>query len=163
MKGQDTVIAFFVVLIIIGTIMSIIVGAMSWYYGYTFDRDVGSYFELSDKASSVDLKLQYFNQFITALNDNDLNKGQSALFMTTKDSDLENNFNVAMSLQKRLVETNSMTRDFGYQTAMQQLITEYCWFPIDAFRQGYYMNKGIWILALFPASTNNRCSTPTSR
>lgn len=128
---------------------------------YEYDLSIGSFFELSDKASKLDVKLVYLKQYAAALENAGLDTGQTTVFFPTRETSLEENYRVLSSLVTRMEEISGMEIDsFQYQTAMQQITeNEYCWFHEGVFRQGYLLKKGFWPLALFPSSSYNRCGS----
>lgn len=162
-RGNGQIIAISLILVLLTAI-----GANGIYQGvvwsYEYDKQVGDYFELSDRASDVQIKAQYFNKYVDALERNGLTQGQSSIFFQRPTSDLANNYQVAKSLQSRLDNITKMNpKSFEYQTAMQQItLQEYCWFPSNLFEQGYLLQHGVWGSALFPEDVVNRCVSTSS-
>jgi len=138
-------------------------GYYIWYavqVSYRFDTTIGDKFELSDRASDAKTKLMYLDQFIDALRANDLTEGQSAIFFPRPSSDLAENYRTVLSLRARLAELADMDpNSMQYQQGMTQItLQEYCWFPINIFKQGYKLKNGIWWEgALLPTDVQNRC------
>ena len=134
-------------------------------WSYQYDKQIGDYFELSDRSSDASVKLQYFNKFVDALERNDLTNGQTSVFWQRPISELSYNYQVAKSLQSRLENISQMNpKSFEYQTAMQQItLQEYCWFPTNIFEQGYLLQHGVWGSALFPVDVENRCVSSSSK
>ena len=118
----------------------------SLFLGYPYNANIGSYFDLSDKASKLDTKLDYLKQYSNALVESGLNEGQSTVFFQTKETSLEENYKVLQSLIERMEETKEMEiNSFEYQTAIKQITEdEYCWFHTDVFVSGYYIDNGRW-------------------
>ena len=149
-------------LFFIGT--SIIVGVnglsqqITW--SYKFDREIGDLFELADRASDASTKYNYLKQFGEALEKNGLTEGQSALYWPRPTSDLAHNYNASKSLLLRLEYLSKLDpKSFEYQTGMQQItLQEFCWFPIDIFRNGYLLKNGVWHLSVVPVDVENRCA-----
>lgn len=127
---------------------------------YNFDRKIGNYFDLADKASDACVKSQWFNQFVQALKDNDLTSGQTALFFPQPTASLENNFITAQSLQTRLTQLCALDpKSTEYQFGMNEVsTTEFCWFPLNVFKQGYDLKNGVWWEAIMPLDVENRCA-----
>jgi len=150
------------VLLIIGSIL--VTGIVPVFMNYDYDNNIGSFFELSDKASTIDKKLEYLQQYEAALKNYGLDSGQSTIFFPTKNTNLEENFAVLGSLKQRLVDTAKMNpSSFEYQQAISQITSqEYCWFPTDVFLRGFYLKRYLFWLAWFPTETTNRCATRTT-
>jgi hypothetical protein len=131
---------------------------------YRFDTQIGDKFELSDRASDAKTKLMYLDQFIEALKANGLTEGQTAIFWPRPTSDLAQNYNTVLSLRERLAQLADMEpNSMQYQQGMTQItLQEYCWFPINIFKQGYELKNGIWWAALLPHDVQNRCSTKST-
>lgn len=132
----------------------------SVFIGYNFDREIGQWFELSDKASTIDKKLDYLQKFDDAVQKFDLTEGQSTIFFPTKETSLEENYAVLLTLKKRLNETANLSASSQeYQWAIRQITEdEYCWFHVQLFKQAFCLKQGVWFLALFPSSNENRCA-----
>lgn len=128
---------------------------------YNFDKEIGDYFENSDRASTAVEKLGYFNQFLAAVEREGLTSGQTSIFWQRPVGDLANAYKVALSLQARLEQLSQMDpMTSEYQFGMNQVTTnEYCWFPLSTFYQGYALMHGAWGDAITPASDVDRCHT----
>jgi hypothetical protein len=150
-------IALFLIYMFIGLVSSVFIG-------YNFDREIGQWFELSDKASTIDKKLDYIEKFDAAIQKYDLTEGQTTIFFPTRETSLEENYAILLTLEQRLNETaNLSTSSQEYQWAIRQITEdEYCWFHIQLFKQGFYLKNGVWWLALFPSSNENRCAEKRS-
>lgn len=153
-----------VVLIAIGLIYLFANLIGSVFVGYSFDSNIGQWFELSDKASTLDKKLDYLQKFDAAIQKYDLTEGQSTIFFPTKETSLEENYAVLLSLEQRLNQTSNLSvTSQEYQWAIRQITEdEYCWFHIGLFKQAFLLKNGVWFLAMFPASNVNRCAPPKS-
>lgn len=127
---------------------------------YDFDRNIGDFFELADRASDAKTKTNYMEQFVQSLQKHDLTEGETSVFFGKPISSLQHNYNVALSLLSRLKALSQLdSTSFEYQTGMQQVtLQEFCWFPIHIFRQGYALKNGLWYLTLFPRDVENRCN-----
>jgi hypothetical protein len=153
-------------LVVIGFALLIIYGVVclisSVFVGYNFNSNIGQWFELSDKASTIDKKLEYLERFDAAVQKYDLTEGQSTIFFPTKETSLEENYAVLQSLLQRLRDTKNLsTSSQEYQWALRQITEdEYCWFHLSLFQQAFLMKNGVWWLALFPADNVNRCAPP---
>jgi len=140
-------------------------GAANWVnVGYAWDRGFGDIFELADRASDACTKAKFLGDFNNRLIAEGLNEGQSAAFYPRPTSDLASNFNVSKSLELRLVELCKLPQsDPAYQFGMNQVtLQEFCWFPINIFKQAYFMRHGIWGIYM-PKDVENRCSSGGSQ
>lgn len=91
---------------------------------YELDKSIGSYWELSVKASTLDAKAQYLDQFVKAVDDAHLS-GNNALFLKTPDNSFEQNVAVLKTLQNRMNEIKGMdVTSFAYQQAIQQITAQ---------------------------------------
>jgi len=132
--------------------------------GYSFDSNVGQWFELSDKASTIDRKLEYLGKFDAAVQKYGLTEGQSTVFFPTKETSLEENYIVLKTLLQRLNETSNLSvSSQEYQWALKQITeNEYCWFHIALFKQAFYLKYGSYMFALLPSPNENRCARSES-
>jgi hypothetical protein len=132
---------------------------------YNFDKRIGNWFDLADKASLACDKAHYFDTFVQALRDNELTSGPTSIYFQQPTADMSWNFNTTLSLQQRLhelctVEQTQGAGSMAYQTGMQEVsITEFCWFPLNVFYQGYALQHGAWGDAIMPASLKDRCKS----
>jgi hypothetical protein len=89
---------------------------------YEYINKISSYWDLSEKASTIKLKSEYINKFVTALEKSGLQGMNDALFFPTPSTDFDQNFITLKSLQKRLIDIDTMNiQSFAYQTAIQQI------------------------------------------
>lgn len=89
---------------------------------YQFRRDIGSYWALSVKASTIDQKEQYINKFVYILKNQGFEGKYDAIFLTTADNSFDYNMIALESLQQRLSDIKGMdVKLFEYQTAIQQI------------------------------------------
>jgi hypothetical protein len=152
------------ILLAIGTVYIIIVGIAAIFIGYQFDANIGQWFELSDKASTIDKKLVYLDKFDAAVQKYGLTEGQSTIFFPTRETSLDENYVILQTLLQRLNETANLSRSSQeYQWAIRQITeNEYCWFHIGLFKQAFYLKNGLWLFALTPSENENRCITARS-
>ena len=159
----------------IGVIIIIaLVGSLVWlgYAGYqndlAFRNQVGDYFERADMASSAHTKTILFDQFVKALEANDLTTGQTNLWQQSPRSSLESIYNITLSLQQSLHNLDATckvngTTSFACSNGLQEIsITEFCWFPIDPIHAGWDMKHGWGALHLINADQTNRCAPAKS-
>jgi hypothetical protein len=149
----------FLALIFIGIVLLVILAYNVISVGYSFDSNIGQWFELSDKASTIDKKLEYLDKFDVAVQKYGLTEGQSTVFFPTKETSLEENYIVLKTLLQRLNETSNLsTSSQEYQWAIKQITeNEYCWFHVALFKQAFYLKNGGFLLALLPSHNENRC------
>jgi hypothetical protein len=91
---------------------------------YVYDNTIGSYWNLSVKASSLDVKSQYLDQFVSAVQAANLS-GNDAIFFPTPDNSYQQNFDAILSLQTRMhafVGQDSTT--MAYQQAISQITAQ---------------------------------------
>ena len=93
---------------------------------YQYERDIASYWNLADKASTLEQKAAYIDQFVAKLESNSKLAGSyDALWMKTPDNSFDANLAALKSLQSRLHEVQTMdVQSFAYQTAIQQITAQ---------------------------------------
>lgn len=113
-KGLFTVLAGF--LLLIGEIALMIIS------NYHYEREIGSYWNLAEKASTIEQKGIYIKSFVNAFKDKGLSGDYNALFMYTPDNSFDKNYEALLSLSVRLDDIQKMSiTSFEYQTAIQQI------------------------------------------
>ncbi len=153
-------IAFISLIVFLGTFIG--VGVHDWLIDLEFERVIETHFEFADRASDAETKSLYFDQFVEAIEKHGLTEGaNSKLFKDQPNADLTRNYNIAISLQNRLhdlAEMDPLSEE--YQYGLRQLtLQEFCWFPINAFQQGYSLNNGGILRPLVPQDNYDRCHT----
>lgn len=99
-----------------------ITGIFGW---YTYNKEIGSYWSLADKSSSIDKKSEYIDKFVGALELSGLSGKYNAVFLTTPDNSFDYNLDALKTLQARLHEISNMdVTSFEYQTAIQQITAQ---------------------------------------
>lgn len=131
------------ILLTIGLALWAVVGlGVAVYADFEYTRDVQSYWELADKASTLKQKAEYVTQFAQAVDSAGLAGTHNALFLKTPDNSFDANRRALASLQGRLEEIMGMdTKSFEYQQAILQItqqeqgeaqrmlkVLEGCWF-----------------------------------
>lgn len=103
---------------------------VGWYivdgvrFNYQYDNTIGSYWSLSVKASDLDVKSQYLDQFIGAIRAANLS-GNDALFFPTPDNSYDQNFNAILSLQTRMnAFVGQDPTTMAYQQAISQITAQ---------------------------------------
>ena len=156
--GTFTIVSLVVMTIFIA--YASIAGYNNWLVGMQYEREVGTFFTYADRASDAKTKADYFNQYVDALEKNNLIKGCGVMYFCNQpNAQLAENFKVAKSLQVRLNELKLLDeKETAYQLGMTQMTeNEFCWFPTGIFEQAYALNHGAWGLALTPIGTHNMC------
>lgn len=91
---------------------------------YEYSNGIGSFWSLSEKASSLELKSAYLDKFVIAIEQSRLS-GNDAIFLKTPDNSIEQNMNVLHSLQQRMHEIKGMdVTSFAYQQAISQITAQ---------------------------------------
>src|SRR6266550_3352381 len=91
---------------------------------YQYERQVGSFWELSVKASTLDKKADYLDQFVAAIDSAHLS-GYNAVWLQTPDNSIAQNMVALHSLQKRMAEIRGMdVTSFAYQQAISQITAQ---------------------------------------
>lgn len=89
---------------------------------YQYSKEFSSYWNLAEKASSIEKKIEGIDKFVYALERSNLHGKYDALFLETPDNSFDENFAALKSLQTRLHEIREMDiKSFEYQTALQQI------------------------------------------
>ncbi len=113
---------FGIILVVVSTIFlgtDIYNGIVS---NYEYERDYLSYWNLSDKASTINKKIEGIDKFVNVLENSKLQGTYNAIWMNTADNSFDNNLLALKSLQLRLHEIEGMDiTSFQYQTAIQQI------------------------------------------
>lgn len=113
--------------IVLGVVLALIGAAFivdDVHADYVYDNTIGSYWELSVKASTLEQKSTYLNSFVAALDTAHLS-GHDALVFETPDNDYDQNLIALKSLQQRMVEIKGMdVKSFEYQQAISQITAQ---------------------------------------
>lgn len=102
--------------------------AISIYYevivDYEYSNSVGSYWELSVKASTLEQKAEYLDRFVLQVTKAELS-GNNAIWLKTPDNSIEQNMIALHSLQTRMNEIKGMdVQSFQYQQAISQITSQ---------------------------------------
>lgn len=91
---------------------------------YEYSRKIGSFWNLSVKASTLQLKADYLNRFVAAVDSAHLS-GNNAIIFPTPDNSVEQNLTTLHSLQQRMAEIRNMdVTSFAYQQAISQITAQ---------------------------------------
>lgn len=116
MKSLGIFLTFFATLLIIISISVGIIGS------YQYENQIKSYWDLADKASTVEKKSVNIDKFVETLENSTLKGKYNAIFLTTPNNSFDQNLEALKTLQQRLHEIQKMeVTSFEYQTAMQQI------------------------------------------
>jgi hypothetical protein len=89
---------------------------------YDYDNQIGSFWALGIKASTLQQKTTYLDQYVNALQGAKLEGTNNASFLKTPDNSFDQNMIALKSLQGRMHQIQGMDeQSFAYQTAMQQI------------------------------------------
>jgi hypothetical protein len=141
-------------LLIVGWIVAEVVA------NYDYNRSIGSYWELSDKASTLQQKSTYLDQFVGALEAAKLEGMNNAIFLKTPNNSFDQNMVALKSLQGRMHQIQGMDeQSFAYQTAIQQITGQEqgeaehltsvfygCWYLQNHILLWGWIDLIIWIL-----------------
>ena len=100
-----------------------------WVFGavhanYEYEQTIGSFWELSDRASALDLKADYLDKYVAALDSAHLS-GHDAIIFPTPQNDVGQNLTALRSLQTRMHEIRTMdVQSFAYQQAISQITAQ---------------------------------------
>jgi len=93
---------------------------------YNYERKYLSYWELSDRSSTILAKEQYITQFVDAISQDRSNFADyNAVFLKTPQNNFDKNLQAVTTLRDRLKDIEGMNEsDFAYQTAIQQITAQ---------------------------------------
>lgn len=119
MKTFGIILGILSLLILIGDIY------YETYGEYDFDKRFGSYWNLAEKASTIEKKSEYLDKYVLAMESGGWEGKYNAIFMETPDNSFDNNMITLKSLQNRLHQIKSMdVTSLQYQTAIQQITAQ---------------------------------------
>lgn len=110
----------------LGVILLICLITQAVIANYNYERKFLSYWELSDRSSTILAKEQYITQFVNAINqDRSSFADYNALILKTPQNNFDNNLKAVTTLRDRLKDIEGMNEsDFAYQTAIQQITAQ---------------------------------------
>jgi hypothetical protein len=90
-----------------------------------YSNFAGSYWELSDKASTLQQKTTYLDQYVAALQTPGKFASHDATIYPTPNNSFEQNMIALLSLQGRMHDIQNMDQtSFAYQTAISQITAQ---------------------------------------
>jgi hypothetical protein len=114
-----------VVYISIGAIWLVIMIFFAVIGNYHYERDYESYWNLAEKASTIQQKAVYMDKFVAGFKGKDFEGDYNAVFFKTPDNSFDKNLEALQSLKTRLGEIQKMNvSSFEYQTAIQQITAQ---------------------------------------
>jgi hypothetical protein len=91
---------------------------------YEYEKEIGSYWSLADKSSTISEKSRYIQQFIIVLEKSNHSE-YNAIWLKTLDNSFNKNLEALKSLNLRLNQLKNMDiESFAYQTAIQQITAQ---------------------------------------
>lgn len=112
-------------LLMVGIFCLVIDIIMGVSYSYHYDREIGSYWELADKSSTLQAKSDYMNKFVEAIEKNIDIEDYNAVFLKTPTNSVKKNLDALKTLQTRLKEIQKIDiTSFAYQQAIQQITAQ---------------------------------------
>jgi hypothetical protein len=92
---------------------------------YEYNNGIGSYWSLGVKASTLQQKTVYLDQYVATLEAQHLGGTHDAVWLRTPDNGYDQNMVALKSLQGRMHQIQGMDeQSFAYQTAMQQITAQ---------------------------------------
>lgn len=93
---------------------------------YIYNTKYTSYWELSDRSSTIQAKQEYMNTFVDLIENNSNEFSEyNAVFLKTPQNKFSNNLEALKSLRQRLNDIKGMNESsFEYQTAIQQITAQ---------------------------------------
>jgi hypothetical protein len=100
-------------------------GAAEFRADNEYSNFAGSYWELSDKASTLQQKSTYLDQYVSALKTPGKFAPNNATIFPTPNNSFDQNMVALLSLQGRMHEIQGMdAQSFAYQTAISQITAQ---------------------------------------
>ena len=146
---------------IISAAFMVLWGALEIAANFSYQRSIGSYWELSDRASTLPQKSAYLDQYVGALEQSGLQGSNDALFLKTPANSFDQNMVALKSLQGRMHQIQGMDeQSFAYQTAISQITAqeqgeashltgtiEGCWYLNHWLLLWGWIDAAVWIVA----------------
>jgi len=124
MRVPGIIVGVLIVLTGIGGIIYLI--GLSVYADYIFAKNYMYAWNLSDKASTIEAKAKYINEFVTCIESNRSEFAPYAVvFLKTPNNSFDCNLDAIKTLRDRLETIKTMKENsFEYQTAIQQITAQ---------------------------------------
>lgn len=102
-----------------------ILGTIGFIADYKYERNVISYWNLAEKASTIEKKSEYIDLFVQSIDKAKYYDQYNAIFLKTPDNSFIENMTALKSFQNRLHEIKLIpVSSFEYQTAIQQITAQ---------------------------------------
>jgi ABC-type antimicrobial peptide transport system permease subunit len=115
------------IVVVFGILWAIVFFANMVISNYQYTKRYKYAWNLADKASTIEAKSKYINEFVEGLvKDKDLRFAEyDALILKTDDNSFQKNLEALQTLQSRLNTIKTMDeQSFAYQTAIQQITAQ---------------------------------------
>lgn len=146
MRGEKKMKALGIILITISSIIVVLLIIFGVYSSYQWNKNIGSYWDLADKTSTIEAKSGYIDKFVEALDSAKLSE-YNAIFLKTPNNKVSKNVDALKTLQVRLQEIKTMDiQSFAYQQAIQQITSQEQGEADEMIGQ----IEGSWYLANYP-------------
>lgn len=110
------------ILVAVGLIVVLGIGGCNSWYKYS--KNIGSYWELADKSSTIEAKSENIDAFVKAIKSEKFAENNAIIFRTP-DNSFANNLKALETLQKRLQDIKKIKPDsFEYNQAIQQITAQ---------------------------------------
>ena len=114
-----------IIYISVGVIWLVVMIFFATIGNYHYERDYESYWNLAEKASTIQQKAVYIDKFVSGFKDKGFEGDYNAVFFKTPDNSFDKNLEALQSLKTRLDEIQKMNvASFEYQTAIQQITAQ---------------------------------------
>jgi hypothetical protein len=118
MKTVGSILMIIALIMMIGQIKSCISA------NYEYEKEIGSFWDLADKSSTIPEKSKYIKQFVNALEKTEKSE-YNAIWLKTPNNSFVKNLEALKSLESRLNQLKTMDiNSFAYQTAIQQITAQ---------------------------------------
>lgn len=108
-----------------GVILLTIVTISTHLANVQYEWEAGAYWTLADKASTLEEKSAQIDNFVSAVDKQELQGMHNATLLFTPDNSFHNNRKALGTLQTRLQEIKTLDpNSFAYQTAIQQITAQ---------------------------------------
>jgi len=112
------------IIALVVTLFAIAWGVAEFRTDYEYSNTIGSYWELSDKSSTLKQKSEYLDKYVAAIRAGQFAPNDATIFPTPNNS-FDQNMVALTSLQGRMHQIEGMDESsFAYQTAIQQITAQ---------------------------------------
>src|SRR5262249_79684 len=119
---MKTIGSFMIAIFVIAIIVLVIAAA---YASYDYSQNFQSYWSLSESASTLSLKSEYMDKYVSAVDSAHMDGEYAAIFFKTPQNSFDESRKVLGSLQQRLRECKDLKEsDMAYQQAITQITAQ---------------------------------------